>query len=421
MRKPTRILLFAALFLVLATPTVQASGFSIFEQSAKASGMAGAYVALADDAAAAWYNPAALLWLEGSQLQFGINAISAGNDATFTIPTTPGLGIFEDTSFDAVGSVETPVHLYYSHKINEGWAWGIAVTTPFGLVSEWEDRPVTFAATKSELVTVVVNPNVAVRIGEGWSLAVGIDYMYADLKAFGREVPIDLDGNPLNGFEIIGHTDLTGTADDWSWNIALHHNGPVRFGLVYRDGFSPEASDATLAFDDFGILDPLFPDLAASATLPLPAQAQVGVGWNLNPKWFMELDVAWAGWSDFESLDIAVEGGDDIFIEENWDDTFSYRIGLTYTSSPSNQWRFGAVYDESPVPVEYLRPSIPDSARTGLTAGWGHTGEKWLFDLYVMPLWFDKVTAVPGNEGVLPGTYDVFTWLAGLTVGVNFR
>ena len=50
----------AALF---ATVPAMASGFSIYEQSAKASGQAGAWVARADDAAANWYNPAALVKL----------------------------------------------------------------------------------------------------------------------------------------------------------------------------------------------------------------------------------------------------------------------------------------------------------------------------------------------------------------------
>src|SRR5512139_1908609 len=70
---------------LLATVPAMASGFSIFEQSAKASGQAGAWVARADDAAANWYNPAALVKLEGTQVQFGFNYIDIGGDTSFTL------------------------------------------------------------------------------------------------------------------------------------------------------------------------------------------------------------------------------------------------------------------------------------------------------------------------------------------------
>ena len=49
------------LILTLTTLPAFSSGFSIYEQSAKASAQAGAWVARADDAAANWYNPAALV------------------------------------------------------------------------------------------------------------------------------------------------------------------------------------------------------------------------------------------------------------------------------------------------------------------------------------------------------------------------
>ena len=53
-RRSALVLAFVLLPVALAPATTFASGFSIFEQGAKASGLAGAYVALADDASANW-------------------------------------------------------------------------------------------------------------------------------------------------------------------------------------------------------------------------------------------------------------------------------------------------------------------------------------------------------------------------------
>ncbi|MDA8019908.1 MAG: outer membrane protein transport protein [Thermoanaerobaculia bacterium] len=415
-----------SLVFVLFPATAFASGFSIFEQGAKASGLAGAYVALADDASANWYNPANLVWLEqGSQFQFGGNLITVGGDTDFTAQD-PAFGIFVPNTFEPEASIETPINAFYSSKINSNLAWGIGLTTPFGLVTEWRQRPVTFSAQKSELQTFVVNPNVAFRMTQNVSIAVGFDYMFADVKEFSREVPIDLDGNPLNGFEVIGFSNLTGDGDETSWNVALSFKGNgSAFGLTYRDGFDLEL-DGNVAYSSFGPLAAMFPSSSGLAAFGLPAQAAAGYGFQVGRRATVEVDVAWAEWSAFDAividLDVNTPLSQDLEIREDWDDTMSYRIGVTWTAANQNQWRFGAVFDENPIPVEYLRPSIPDADRIGLTIGYGFKGDKVDFDLYYMALDFDEITAVPGapeSEGVIAGTYDSFTHLAG--IGFNYR
>jgi len=424
MKTMARVILVGGLAFLLASSVALASGFSIYEQSAKASGQAGAWVARADDAAANWYNPAALVWLESSEFQIGTNLITAGSDTELT-SSDPNFGLFTEQTFETESSIETPSHLYFVHKVNDGLAWGIGLTTPFGLVTEWSDRPVTFSAQRSDLATFVLNPNVAFRLNESWSLAVGLDYIYADISEFSREIPIDLDGNPFNGFEVIGGSNLTGDGDDLGWNVALSYKSPdYAFGFTYRSDLTPEI-EGDIRFASFGPLEPFFRDSPGTADLKLPDQAAVAFAWTGSPTWTFEVDVAYAGWSSFDTLDIDVENEvpgfvQDISLLEDWDDTFSYRFGAAYRASQQHEWRFGAVYDESPVPPETLRPSIPDSDRTGLTVGYGFTGASWSFDAYYMPLWFDDITAVSGQEGVIAGTYDTFVNLAGVTLSWRF-
>src|SRR5512137_2453317 len=69
---------------LLAAAPAFASGFGFYEQSAKASAQGGAWVARADDAAANWYNPAALVHLSGREVQFGTNWLDIGGNTTFT-------------------------------------------------------------------------------------------------------------------------------------------------------------------------------------------------------------------------------------------------------------------------------------------------------------------------------------------------
>ena len=193
----TRVWVPLAVVCVLAAGPVLASGFSIYEQSAKASGRAGAWVARADDAAANWYNPASLVRLDGMEVQFGANLITIGSDSELT-SSDIRWGLLQPTTFQTVSSTATPIHLYFSHKINDRMAWGIGINTPFGLLTEWEDVPVTLSAKKSELVSFVVNPNFAFAINETWSIALGVDYIMADVPEFSRDLS-------LTGFAVESH------------------------------------------------------------------------------------------------------------------------------------------------------------------------------------------------------------------------
>ncbi len=132
--------------------------------------------------------------------------------------------------------------------------------------------------------------------------------------------------------------------------------------------------------------------------------------------------VAWG--VDFRNL--AVEAGNpaastDVF--ENWKETWSYRlrIAVRLGKENKNELRTGGVIDESPVPVQYLRPSIPDADRAGYTLGYGYPSKCWGIDVYAMQLDFDDVTANGSPlDGAVNGTYTSSILLAGATFSYRF-
>lgn len=421
-RSLTQGALLGVLALALTASSVAASGFNIYEQGGKASGLSGAFVAQADDASANWYNPAALVWLEGSEFQIGTNLITAGGDTEFT-SSDPAFGLTSPVTFEPEDSIETPSHVYYTKKLNSNIAFGIGVNNPFGLVTEWQTRPITFSAVRSDLVTFVINPNVAFRLTESWSVAIGADYIMAEVKDFSREVPINLDANPRT-FEVVGFSNLSGDGDDIGWNVALsHRTDNSSFGLTYRSGFSVDI-DGDIEYANFGPLAAAFPSSPGTTTLELPAMAAAGFSFGLSDAVTMEIDVAWAEWSAFKELAIDIENNTqfsrDLVVREDWDDSMSYRLGVSFASSEANSWLFGVVYDESPVPEETLRPSIPDANRTGASIGFDHDGSSWGLNLYYMALQFDDIDAFRGEEGVINGTYESFVQLAGGSLSFKF-
>jgi len=434
--KRNTVWLLAAVLALPAGSSAFGSGFSIYEQSAKASAMAGAWVAQADDAAANWYNPAALVRQEGMQLQFGFNLITIGSDTTFT-SSDPAFGLPTAVKFETVQNDSFPPHLYFSQAINDRVAWGVGINTPFGLNTEWKDRPITYSSRRAELVTVLVNPNVAFRLDDAWSIAVGVDYLYADVTDFSR----DVDQSALLGQAAgttVGLSNLTGDGSDWGFNAAvLYDADKISWGLTWRGGLSPDI-DGNIEFS--GIAAPLaalFPNGPGSTSIDLPATMSTGIAFDAAESWTVEFDVAWAGWSSFEKLAIDIQNETsvdpdgpgpapvtpvvaDILLREDWDNTMSFRVGTAWAPSERHVWRFGALYDQNPIPSDTIRPSIPDADRWSVTVGYGYRGKRFEIDGYYMPLFFkDRTATGNASEGVIDGTYESFVHLLGATV--NFR
>src|SRR5207249_7435404 len=107
----------------LALPgAVLASGYSIYEQGARAMANAGAFTARADDPSALFFNPAGIMQLKGMRFNFGTNAIFlTGSEFDST-----GSG----NSFNQVDNMAWPSNLYYTQAVGDRYAWGVALTSP---------------------------------------------------------------------------------------------------------------------------------------------------------------------------------------------------------------------------------------------------------------------------------------------------
>ena len=395
--------LFWAVIVALATSPAFASGFGFYENGANASAQGGAWVARANDASANWYNPAALVHLSGGEVQFGLNYLEIGRDTHFSS------NIYG--SYDAVGNGVTPAHFYYSQKINDRIAWGVGLNSPFGLISEWKDAPVTFSSRRAELRTYLLNPNVAFKLSKGWSLALGVDYLSAEVTEFSHDAVV---------LGIPSTANLAGEGDSWGYNAALQFKSKS-FSIAgqYRSVLKPEI-DGHLTFTGApgAILNS-----AATSEIDLPAQIMLGAAWTGK-----RVDVEFGGyetrWNSFRSLDIQTGNpATNKNLTENWDTTWSYRLGLAVRlgKEMKHELRAGGVFDRSPIPVEYLRPSIPDADRTEFSLGYGYLSKRWGIDVYAMYLSFADVTANGKlSDGVFNATYSSSIMLGGVTAKYRF-
>jgi long-chain fatty acid transport protein len=392
--------LILAVIVVLTAAPAFASGFGFYEQGAKASGQAGAWVARADDASANWYNPAALVNLTGREVQFGFSYLQPGNDTQFSPTAAPGVSI------DAVGNGVAPAHFYFSQKINDKVAWGVGLNSPFGLVTEWDNPNVAPFSRRAELRTYLLNPNIAFKLGNYWSFAAGVDYISTEVREFRFFSPL-----------AVNYVNLTGEGDAWGYNFALQFK-IKEFSIAgqYRSELNNKIFGNLTVEGQSG-------SLPATTDIDLPGQTMLGAAWT-GKHVDIEVGAYYTQWNYFKSLDVTFPTVPlpTLTLPENWEGTWSYRLGLAFRlgQEMKNELRVGAVLDETPIPVEFLRPSIPDADRMGYSIGYGYQGNHWGFDLYGMYLDFDSATAVGAAPGVIDGTYTTTIMLAGVTAKYRF-
>jgi long-chain fatty acid transport protein len=421
----------AAALGALAAGPIHAAGFSIFEQGSKAMGMAGAFTAQADDPSLLYHNAGGLAFVTERDFSVGATYIK-GLKAEFE-----GANPFPGNGYRAEQELlsEIPPHVYYVQPINETWKFGFGIETPFGLTTEWKD-PDQFAgrflSTKAALRSFDLNPTIGWQVTPTFGIGVGAIARVSDVE-LNRNIPFN---NPFTQRIVdIGRVDLKGDfSEGYGFNVGLLHKLSPRFswGLSYRSQITVDyEGDARLTQISTGnpqldaavaAATPFNKDLPVETGIDFPDQASLGLAFSLTPDLLIETDFNWMGWSSFKEVEIDFTGGPgnaaaDQTIREDWEDANSYRLGLRWNASPSSQWRFGYVYDETPQPEGAVSPLLPDANRNGFTIGYGHVGN-WKADFALMYLIFDERTRDESFEGEGPffGTYNTEALLLGATI-----
>lgn len=430
----TTTALFAGVLVALAAAPAHGAGFLIFEHGARAMGTAGAFTARADDGSAMWHNAGGLAFQKERSFDVGTTLISNH------VSDFEGLGPFPGPGAEGErkGEIFYPSHAYYVQPLAPNWTFGLGFNNPFGLVVEWEnpDRwPGRFIAYRSELRTFDLNPTIAWQATPNVGIGVGVVGRWSDLE-LKRRIGVP---SPFGGGAEVGDATLSSDLNEgFGWNVGLLHkvNPSFSWGLSYRstleidysgDGRFTQISTGIPAFDAAVRNQlPFDQDLPIETTVEFPDLALLGFAFGLSPNLLLETDVQWTGWSTFDELEIDFTQNprfSDV-IPEQYEDSYAYRVGLSWTTSPQSQWRFGYVYDETPQPEEAVGPLLPDANRNAVTLGYGYRGG-WDFDIALMYIVFEERTrdetfvTPPGEEPepIFHGVYDTEGVLLGMTFG----
>lgn len=329
-----------------------ASGFSVpGGLSVTGLGTSDALVANPDEIGAFAYNPAAMSFHEGTNLVLGLTAVWPDSKVT---PE----GVNNRVSDNPDSPIFIP-NVYLMSAVTDNWSLGLGINTPFGLETNWSigtfpefAGPLAlFEPTTSRLEMVNLNPNIAYKIDERSSFAVGIDY-YRINKA-----TIDTQG-----------ISISGDGDDIGWNVAfMYVLNKWSFGASYQSNVTVKIDGQFDATESFGF------KVNSNSELDFPDIFRLGVRYQASEKLAVEFDYDRTGWSAFDEI-VVISAGDqqgagistgDILAvtSNNWNDTNSYHIGATYQLMPAMQLRLGYTLNKNPQPEAYFSARFPNARR----------------------------------------------------------
>ncbi|MFN8714002.1 MAG: OmpP1/FadL family transporter [Bacteroidota bacterium] len=408
MKKQFRAL---ALLMSVGFPAlVSAQGFQVNLQGQKQQGMGSAGTALPQDAAAVFFNPGSVSFLEK-------NSITAG--ANGTISNT----IFQDANTFAQYRTNSPVSTPFAAYAVYGMAesklkFGLGVYTPFGSTVKWEDNWTgRFAITQLQLQTIFIQPTVSYKITD--KIGFGAGFIYAPGKVnLQRDLPI-FDGTNY------AHAELDGKATGYGFNAGLYFAATEKlsFGLTYRSKVNMKVTDGTATFTVPTALDPNFPDGNFTASLALPQIITLGIGFKASDNLQLAFDFNFGDWSGYDTLAFDYETNtsslEDTKSPRMYENSYAFRLGAQYKLMSELDLRAGVGYSISPIQDGYVTPESPDANRLNLTAGLGYRiGEHFAVDASYT---FAQLKRTDKNlETNLDGTFKTYVSIPGLSLSYHF-
>jgi long-chain fatty acid transport protein len=404
---------FSLLVVLMFVGSMFANGLSLNSIGPKALGMGGAFVGLADDGSAIYWNPAGLLGQANAVNLSGADIVPIGNykyaaagvDADLVKNNYLSPDLFANFSMDKM-------------------AFGLGIYVPAGLGAEYDGADlVAFTGNPdiewmSKIGVISLSPAFAYQVSDNWSLGVAANIYYGmfDLKR-AAVVP------GVGAFQY--SEESTGLGYGATVGTMYKFSEKVNLGITYR---SPVTVDMSGTAENGALAGAGVPESDFDREVTWPTWIAGGLALTPTEKMTLTFDLQWSDWKALDKLVTEFEDpiwvgateptGENEFIL-NWDSKTQVRLGMEYKVMDNMAVRTGWYYDPAPAPDETLNILFPSGTYSVLTGGFCYKMGKLDFDFGTEYLFgADRhVSAAPHN---MPGTHGIDIFAFALGVGYKF-
>jgi long-chain fatty acid transport protein len=417
MKSLVRISLVLALALGLTTGLF-ANGLNLNGFGARATAMGGAYVSLAKDYTAVFWNPAGLVYIE--QPTFGLAGDLLFPSATY------GMGEF---SMATTGKYYPAGLLGFFMPISEKIVIGLGAYTLSGLGAEWDNPgleaamlgagfplgyvsnpPIEAYDWRSFIGSITIAPSIAIKLSDAFSLGatVNINYgffetdQWAEFRVLAMGPPSILFNNGQAKLDVKG----------WGYGATfgvMYQGDMFSFGATYRLESKIQMS-GTSTIENLPLINPAIPD-NSPAELEAISPQWLGLGASFKPTANLTLavDAHYTNWAKLDVLTVHLTDpvwNSSLDLTENelelmWADKWQFRGGIEYTMGKF-AFRGGYYYDPAPAPDETLNILVPSFTFNSIAGGIGYKSGRLTLDFGLEYLMGQDRNV---TEGAMPGAY----------------
>ena len=335
-----------------------ASGFQLMEQNA--SGLGNAYAgqaAAAENSSTIFFNPAGMTRLPGIQGSLSVSAIRPSAEFSDSGASRGPTGLPEPAGGLNGGNAGGWSYLptgYLSIQLYPSiWA-GVGLSSPFGLRTEYDSNFIgRFQSQKTEITTYDINPSVAWKINDVFSVGAGFSYQHANLK---------IDRSVFVGVETGSSTDISDNKFGWNIGAIVSPSAKTQIGLSYRSGISHSLNGTTSVVGLFATQSQL--------GVRLPDTASIALAQTINDQWQLLADFTYTRWSTIKTATLVLTNGVPVVpFNLQFDDTWRVGVGTNYKWNQDFTLKLGVAYDKSPVSDQFRTTFLPDNDRIWLAIG----------------------------------------------------
>lgn len=401
-------------FLFLANLAL-ASGFALYEFSARGNAMGGAVLAGEAEPASLALNPALITELPGKQIQTGITVVTATGHVNY------------NGHYGASKREWWPLpNLYYTQQISDRWWLGLGAMARFGLSNDYSDKgwqwgpldttdSTTIAKTIAQpslthvgVTTYSIQPTVAFKATDRLSVSLGAEVQYLN---FTEKIRFGNTTTPDNYADL----NLDGDSVSVSGMLAMYYkaNEKVHFGASFRmrndhsvrgpnkydhNSLPPAVASRFQAGGDFW------------GDITFPAQLAIGVSYRPIEKLLIEANWTNVFWSCFRAVDIYFDHnpgygtnpglmGTKLNNAKHYQDAYRIGVGAEYTLTDAIKLRGSFIYDKSPLNDNFMDVMLPVDDRYIIGTGAGFKlSENVILDLSYSILFASSLNGVGIKE-----------------------
>jgi len=360
------------------------NGLNLNGMGAKAISMGGAFIAVADDYSAVFWNPAGLTQMDKANLSVF---------SSFIVPTGTYQYAPAGIDMETKSKIFPAPALTYYKPLSDKLVFGLTAYATSGAGAYWEGAPLVPFNTgfpyntkvytwESQVGAFTASPVLAYKVSDKFSIGVTLNITYGFLK-MNREAMTTQFNEEVNG---IGFGTTIGALFKPSdkFSIGLTFKTPQKIKL--KGDINMTGLGAVVPIPGF----PSSAEVTREITWPMWIGA--GIAFKPTDKLTIAFDVQYTKWSELDEIPAETDeamwnmnlGTGSIIegatYELMWDDATQIRVGFDYKVSDTFSFRAGYYNDPAPSPATTLNILLPSIDYNVFTIGFGYHTEKLVLD-----------------------------------------